>query len=264
MNLNSQELKPVTKEDIKKGLRKLGLKRGDIVGVHSSLSSFGYVKGGADTVIDALLEVVGEEGTIAMPTHSSNLEKVELPPEEKTAGILWLYKILPYDPQGTPCTTGIIPETFRKRPGVLRSRHPDQSIAAIGPKAQEITSAGDGRSLSGWKVILELDGYVLLIGVGLEVCTAMHLAESIVKFPTHILEKITPPKWFVEKYPENEWEWDMGPYPDFAKLEPICKERGIMKTTTIGKANTKLLRLRELIHLYAQELEKNPDMFYSS
>lgn len=113
-------------------------------------------------------------------------------------------------------------------------------------------------------MLLELDGYVLLIGVGLGVCTAMHLAENMVQLPKHILEKITPPKWFAEKYPENEWEWDVEPYPDFAKLEPICKERGIMKTTTIGKANVKLLRLRELIHLYAQELEKNPDIFYSS
>lgn len=111
MSLKSKEVKSITKEDIKKGLRALGLKRGDIVGVHSSLRSFGYVEGGADAVIDALLEVVGKEGTIAMPTHSSNLEKIELSPEEKTAGISWLYKILPYDPEETPCTTGIIPET---------------------------------------------------------------------------------------------------------------------------------------------------------
>lgn len=65
----------VLKEDIKNGLRKLGIKKGDVIGVHSSLRSFGYVKGGAKAVIDALLEVVGKEGTIAMPTHSSNLEK---------------------------------------------------------------------------------------------------------------------------------------------------------------------------------------------
>jgi aminoglycoside 3-N-acetyltransferase len=252
----------MTKEDIKKGLRELGLKRGDIVGVHSSLSSFGYVEGGADAVIDALLEVVGKEGTIAMPTHSNNLERVELSSEEKAAGVSWLFKILPYNPEETPCTTGIIPETFRKRPGVIRSHHPDQSIAAIGPKAKEITSAGDGRSLAGWKVLLELDGYVLLIGVDLGVCTAMHLAESMVQFPKHILEKITPPEWFVEKYPEDEWEWDIGPYPDFAKLEPLCKEHGIMKTVTIGKATVRLLRLRELIDLYAEALRENPDMFY--
>ncbi|MGQ9530746.1 MAG: AAC(3) family N-acetyltransferase [Candidatus Bathycorpusculaceae bacterium] len=60
-----------------------------------------------------------------------------------------------------------------------RSQHSSQSIAAIGPKAKEITSAGDGKSLDGWKILYELDGYILLIGVGLEVCTAMHLAEGM-------------------------------------------------------------------------------------
>ncbi|NOX44142.1 MAG: AAC(3) family N-acetyltransferase, partial [Caldiserica bacterium] len=82
--------KVVTKDDIVRGLRELGLEVGAIVGVHSSLSSFGYVEGGADAVIDALLEVVGEEGTVVMPTHSANLERKELSPEEKAAGVLWL------------------------------------------------------------------------------------------------------------------------------------------------------------------------------
>jgi len=254
--------KVVAKEDVVRSLRELGLKEGDIVGVHSSLSSFGYVEGGADAVIDALLEVVGEEGTIVMPTHSNNLVRMELSPEEKAAGVLWLFKILPYDPKETPCTTGIIPETFRKRPGVVRSLHPVHSIAAIGPKAKEITSAGDRSGLGGWKRIYDLDGYVLLIGVGLEVCTAMHLAEDMVQLPKHILDKITPPQWFVEKYPEDKWEWDIGPYPDFAKLEPICKERGVMQVTVIGGATIKLLKLRELIDLYIEELRRNPDLFY--
>jgi len=253
----------VSKEDIKIGLRKLGVKKGDIVGVHSSLSSFGYVKGGADAVIDALLEAVGKEGTIAMPTHSNNLEKIELSPEEKAIGVSWLFKILPYNPKETPCTTGTMPETFRKRRGVLRSSHPDQSIAAIGSKAKETTEAGDGRSLAGWKVLYELDGYVLLIGVGLKVCTAMHLAESMVQLPKRILEKITPPKWFVEKYPENEWEWDVGPYPNFAKLEKPCLETGIVKTVKVGNATLKLVKLEDLMKLYVDYLEKNPDLFYT-
>jgi aminoglycoside 3-N-acetyltransferase len=258
-----KSMERVCKEDIKDALKKLGLKKGDIVGVHSSLSSFGYVEGGADAVIDALLEVVGEEGTIVMPTHSSNLEKVELSPKEKAAGVSWLFKILPYNPKETPCTTGIIPETFRKRCGVIRSKHPSLSIAATGPKAKEITGAGDGRSLDGWKVVYELDGYILLIGVGLKVCTAMHLAESMVQLPKHILEKITPPKWFVEKYPQDEWEWDVGPYPNFAKLEKPCLKHEIMKTVKVGKATLKLVRLKDLINLYVEHLKKNPDIFYT-
>jgi aminoglycoside N3'-acetyltransferase len=179
----------ISKEDIKAGLKRLGLKRGDIVGVHSSLSSLGHVKEGADAVIDALLETVGTQGNIVMSTHSANLSE-------------------------------------------------------------------------DWHKMLELDGYILLIGVGLEVCTAMHLAEKRVEFPERILKKITPPKWFVEKYSSNEWEWDFGPYPDFAKLEEPCIKRGIMKTVKVGEATLKFVRLRELIDLYTEYLTNNPDLFY--
>ena len=250
-----EKVKPnVRKEDIKASLMRLGLKKGDIVGVHSSLSSFGHVEGGADTVIDALLETVGERGNVVMSTHSANLSEDKRTPEMIALGISWLFKILPYDPDKTPVTTGIIPETFRKRKDVVRGLHPSLSIAASGPKAQVLSE--------GWHRLLELDGYILLIGVGLDRCTAMHLAEKRVQFPDRILKKITPPKWFVEQYPENEWEWDIGPYPDFAKLTQPCIERGIMKTVEIGEATLRLVKLRELIDLYVECLERNPDLFY--
>lgn len=250
-----EKIKPcVRKEDIKAGLMRLGLKKGDTVGVHSSLSSFGYVEGGADTVIDALLETVGEQGNVVMPTHSANLSEDKRTPEMIAMGISWLFKILPYDPDKTPVTTGITPETFRKRKGVVRGLHPSLSIAASGPKAEVLSES--------WHRLLELDGYILLIGVGLDRCTAMHLAEKRVQFPDRILKKITPPKWFVEKYPEEEWEWDIGPYPDFAKLTQPCIGRGIMKTTKVGEATLRLVKLRQLIDLYVEYLERNPDLFY--
>jgi len=212
----------VTKEAIKAGLMKLGLTGGDSVGVHSSLSSFGYVEGGADAVIDALLETVGKQGNVVMSTHSANLSEDRRTPELIAMGISWLCKIGLYDPLKTPVRTGIIPETFRKRKDVIRGSHPSNSVAALGPRAKELSE--------GWHRLLDLDGYILLVGVGLEVCTAMHLAEKRVHFPKRILKKITPPKWFVEKYPEGEWEWDMGSYPDFAKLTQPCLECGLMKT----------------------------------
>jgi len=245
----------VRREDIRTGLRQLGLKKGDSVGVHSSLNSFGYVVGGADAVIDALLEVVGEEGNIVMSTHSANLVEVQRTPEEIAMGVSWLFKVSPYDRDKTPVTTGIIPETFRKREGVIRGSHPSHSVAAFGPQAVELSE--------GWHRLLELDGYILLIGVGLDRCTAMHLAEERVTFPERILKKITPPKWFVEKYPGDEWEWDIGPYPDFAKLTQPCLDRGIMKVVKVGESNLRLVKLRELIELYVEYLEKDPDLFYS-
>jgi len=252
----------VSKNEIKAGLRKLGLESGDIVGVHSSLSSVGYVNGGANAVLDALLEVVGENGTIVMPTYSANLAKLERTPEEIAMGVLWIYKILPYYPNETPCTTGTIPEAFRKRKGVLRSLHHVFSLAAFGPHAQEIIDAGHKDSRQGWKKLLELEGYILLLGVGLENCSAMHLAEERVTLPKHISDKVTAPKWFVDKYPPNEWEWDFGPYPDFAKLQGPSIERGIMKTVKVGNATFKLVRLRGLIDLYVEYLKANPDLFY--
>lgn len=246
----------VGKKDIKVGLARLGLKTGDIVGVHSSLSSFGRVEGGADTVIDAILEVIGKQGSVVMSTHSANLSEDKRTPEMVALGISWLFKILPYDPDKTPVTTGTIPETFRKRQGVVRGLHPSLSIAALGPKAEVLSE--------GWHRLLELDGYILLIGVDLDRCTAMHLAEKRVQFPDHILKKITPPKWFAEEYPESEWEWDVGPYPNFGRLTQPSIERGTMKIVKVGDATLRLVKLRELIDLYVEYLERDPDLFYST
>ena len=252
----SEKPKPcVTKEDIKAGLVSLGLRSGDSVGVHSSLSSFGFVER-PDAVIDALLEVVGRDGNIVMSTHSTNLSEDMRTPELIAMGVSWLCKILPYDPLRTPVRTGLIPEVFRKREGVVRGSHPSNSVAALGPKAKVLSE--------GWHRLLELDGYILFIGVGLESCTAMHLAEKRVRFPDRILKMITPPEWFVKKYPENEWEWDVGPYPDFARLTQPCFERGIMKTVKVGNAPLKLVRLKDLIGLYVEYLEKDPDLFYAN
>ena len=115
----------LTKEDIKRGLKKLGLKKGDLVLVHSSLSSFGYVVGGANTMIDALLETVGHKGTVVVPTLTGS-EKLSVnnPPV--------------FDPENTLCWTGKIPETFRKRKEAIRSLHPTHSVAAIGAMAKEL------------------------------------------------------------------------------------------------------------------------------
>lgn len=244
----------VTKEDIKEALRKLGLGEGDIVGVHSSLSSLGYVEGGADAVIDALLEVVGEAGSVVMPTYSTNRRRLPKSEEEAALGVTWKYKVLPFDPETTPCWTGAIPETFRKRPQALRGSDPAHSLAAVGPRAATL--------VEGWHRLLELNGYILLVGVGLGCCSSMHLAEQEVQLPPHILKKITPPPELRERYRREGIEFGFGPYPAFARLEGPCRARGIMKEVRVGAGTLKLLRLRELIDLYAEYLRTDPDLFY--
>ncbi len=244
----------VTKDDIVKGLRGLGLKKGDIIGVHSSLSAFGYVEGGADAVVDALIEVVGEEGAVVVPTYSVNRQFIELTPWDRENNVAWKLRFSEYDPATTPCWTGIIPETLRKRPGAVRGSHISHSLAAIGKNAAELCQ--------GWDKLYEYDGYILLLGVLFNRCSSLHLAEQYVTLPEDILESITLTQEQLEKYPKPEWEVYRHPYPSFEYIDEPCRRAGILKMTKIGNAEIRLVRLRELIDLYIEELKTNPYTYY--
>ena len=184
-------MKPVTKEDIIFAFRSIGLVKGNAVMVHTSLSRIGYVCGGAQTVIEALIETVGEEGTIMMPTQSwKNLD-----PED---GVHWdveeeYWQLIrdhwpAYDKRITPTNTmGEVAEMFRLWPGAMRSDHPARSVAAWGKHAEFLTSGhdlsnifGDGSPLGR---LYELNGFVLLIGVGYDKNTSLHLADVRAEYP---------------------------------------------------------------------------------
>lgn len=183
--------KLVTPEDIKTALKNVGVKKGQAVMVHTSLSSLGYVCGGAQSVIEALMESVGKEGTILMPTQSwKNLDP--------TAGVYWqkpeewwpvIRENIPaYDKRITPTNTmGAVPEMFRQWPGTLRSDHPARSVAAWGHYAQFLTENHDLSDIFGDSSpigrLYELDGYVLLIGVGYDKNTSLHLADVRAEYP---------------------------------------------------------------------------------
>ena len=113
----------VTREEIVEGLRKLGVKPGNGLVVHSSLRSFGQVNGGAETVIEALMDVVTAEGTILMPSFNH-----DEPFREGGPGI--------HDPETTPTSNGAIPDRFWRRADVYRSLNPTHPFAAWGQEAQ--------------------------------------------------------------------------------------------------------------------------------
>ena len=135
--------------------------------VHSSLSSFGYIDGGADTVIDVLEEILTEQGTLMMPSfnHGKPYEEGDI-----------------FDISHTKTTNGIIPETFWHRKGVLRSMNPTHSFAVWGKNAErytaynkDATAMGKGSPLS---FLMQDDGYCLLMGVGYGSNTFHHFVES--------------------------------------------------------------------------------------
>ena len=184
-------MKPVVKGDILSAFRSLGLGKGHSLIVHTSLSRIGYVCGGAQTVIEALIETVGEEGTIMMPAQSwKNLD-----PED---GVHWdveeeYWQLIrdhwpAYDKRTTPTNTmGAVAEMFRSWPGTVRSDHPARSFAAWGKDAKYIVSGhslsdifGDGSPIG---KLYELDGGILLIGVGYDKSTSLHLADARADYP---------------------------------------------------------------------------------
>jgi len=186
--MENQEAPHVTKDDIKRGLRSLNITAG--VEVHSSLSSFGYVEGGAETVVDALLETFP---LVMVPTFTD--QTWTFAPDgvhyERNGDMVEWNKLVasrpakPWHPD-MPAhkRIGAIPEAFRKRPGVIRSTHPTHALAAKGPGAAEILATQTLENPMGAiETFLKQGGWILMLGARIGACTAYHAAEHLAGFP---------------------------------------------------------------------------------
>jgi len=162
-----------TGADIARQVQALGVRRGEILLVHSSLSSLGYVPGGARTVIDALLSVVGPAGTLVMPTHSWDRSG---------------HGDFTFDVRLTPSCVGRISEAFRTLPQVIRSLHPTHSVAAWGPCAKEITEGHENAGTpcgigTPYAKLIEANCQVLFLGTTLDSNTLFHTLEALAPVP---------------------------------------------------------------------------------
>ncbi|GJM76326.1 AAC(3) family N-acetyltransferase [Paenibacillus macerans] len=184
--------KLITVETLRADMVNLGVREGATLLVHSSFKSLGeWVCGGPAAVVLALEAAVGETGTIVMPTHSGDLTDPSgwgNPPVPEAWWEAIREQMPAYDPSLTlPLKMGVIPETFRKQEGTLRSGHPLYSFAARGARTDRIVTAhslayGLGNE-SPLARIYDLRGDVLLLGVGHGNNTSIHLAECRSDYP---------------------------------------------------------------------------------
>lgn len=244
---------PVTRAQLAQAFRDLGLAPGDSLIVHSSLSSLGHVEGGADAVLDALLEVIGRTGNLMLPTFNYTRPIPE-----------------PYfDPAATPARTGIIPETGRSRPGAVRSLHPSHSVAVIGPRAEELTC--DHLAVRAFGIGSPIDrlarsgGKVLLLGVGHTSNSLIHVAEEYAGVPK-VSVYADPLPVFKVKMPDGTVRGhplDTSPSCSsaFGGAEYVLRRHGLIRDLrNLGPCKMQLMPARETIRRVAEIIREKPDV----
>ena len=180
----------VTRAGLAAGLVRLGIAQGDTLFIHSSLKSLGYVEGGAQTVIGALQDAVGPQGTLLLPTYYLPGGTVRATCEMKD---------YVFDPRRHGTHMGRLPEAFLASAGVRRSIHPTHSVSAWGRHAADLTEAHHrAPSIFGmgspWQRFIGCDqAKVLGLGISMGPVTFYHALEDAMgdAFPVPVWEDAT-------------------------------------------------------------------------
>jgi aminoglycoside N3'-acetyltransferase len=234
----------ISQETLIRQLIELGVTPGGVLLVHGSFSNVKPVEGGPAGLITALRAALGPEGTLVMPSMSYDDDH-------------------PFDKRVSPCPEmGVVADTFWRLPGVLRSDN-NHAFAAAGPLAETILTPHPidvphelnspiGR-------VYELNGQVLLLGVGHDANTTIHLAENLAgvryrrdKYIT-ILRDGHPARF---EYREIDHCCQ-----NFALVDGWLDERGLQRHGDVGHAPARLMRSRELVSVVTGELKRDETIF---
>ena len=257
--------KPNTISSLKSDFKTLGIQPGDIIIMHSSLSKIGWTVGGSVAVIEALIDVLTPEGTLVMPTFTSDNSEPsdwENPPVPESWWDIIRQDMPAYNPQTTPTRAmGRIVETFRTWPGVIRSSHPTSSFAAWGKYANTIIDnhelEADVGENSPIARLYDLNGLILLLGVSHSNNTSLHLAEYRCDYPGKKY-KMTGCAMMVNN--TREWvEWEeleLNP-DDFEQIGKDFESSNEFVLGKVGEAETRLISIREIVDFAQNWLPQN-------
>jgi aminoglycoside 3-N-acetyltransferase len=256
----------IVQAEIETALKELGITEGDIVLVHSSLSSLGYVVNGAQAVIDAFESVIGKEGTLVFPTLTQK-------------DFSRSYEIWHLD---KPSDVGYLTEYFRKLPNVLRSDQATHSVAARGKHAYELTyehSAPKGlrygifgetpfSKVSPWQKLYDKGGKVVFLGVTMRVNTFKHFMEYRVVNET--LEKIKDDEaqnrlkekiWHFSHFDNREGR--VWPFHNAEQLQRALEKAGLVKKSVCGKAELICVNIRDMVDNGMKWFTEEPEAWYT-
>jgi aminoglycoside 3-N-acetyltransferase len=230
--------------DVTRQLLALGVEPGGVLVVHAAFSKVGPVEGGPQGLIEAVRAALGPAGTLVMPSMSDDDDH-------------------PFDPKATPCRgMGIVADTFWRMPGVLRSDSP-HAFAVIGPRAAGITAPHPVDIPHGLDSpvgrVYELDGQVLLLGVGHDADTTVHLAENRAgvryRLPHHatVLRDGQPVRC---DYGEVDHCCE-----NFSLLDGWLEAEGRQRRGVVGHAEARLARSRDVVEAALPRLRENETVF---
>jgi len=236
----------------------LGVSEGDLLVVHSSFRSLGLDDSSPVDVIRTLVESVGDDGTLMMPTF--------------TYCYSGIWGVKPYNRDTTPSVfMGILPETLRRYPGALRSASPTYSVAAFGKHAEELTrdkeTAGGLGAGSSFEDAYRLGAKILLLGVGSNRNSMIHYAEYKSGLP--YCDIPYREFWGRTALAERDGETVEIPLTDFpgcsanfGEADEFLVENDLLEFGLVCSATTYLIDAQPMVDTIADELRKRPDWLF--
>jgi aminoglycoside 3-N-acetyltransferase len=237
-------LRPLGREELVRQLLALGVRPGEVLLVHTAFSRVGPVSGGPLGLIEALRAAIGPNGTLVMPAMADE-------------------DVHAFDPATSPCRTmGVVADTFWRLPGVLRTDSP-HAFAAAGPHASEITrdqpvDVPHGQDSPVGRVH-DLDGQVLLLGVGHDASTTVHLAENVagVRYRKQAVATVL----VAGRVTRCQYEEVDHCCENFSLMDGWLDAAGLQRRGPVGHGEARLSRSRDIVRVAAAHLQDHETVF---
>lgn len=240
-------------------LKQCGAKPEGLLLVHSAFAPFLGGGKSAGQIVDFLMDLVGVDGTLAMPAMPKFKNSIQAK-EYLTADLS--EQIFHYDVNKSKVKSGVLPMMLHKRAASIRSRHPINTMVAMGPLAQQLVMdnlKGDSPLACGihssWNACVNNDA--LIVGLGLDLThslTTIHVAEDVLD------DKWPVSDWYIEKtfkitdgdyqevrtLRERSPKWGTLHYAERTLAKHLI-EAGILKTIQISGLTIEAIKAKELI-----------------